>query len=686
MASKKSLSEKISIMQVADAKSGVVYTHPEGAMQWARADNPQFNWGTSDYKIVADLPSLLVNAADITLNYTDLANKLFCLERGQKLPNATEFAHLNLIDSKNKINENILASVNVNCASLDKEALGNTDFFKILSDATGGDPNVINSCITDIQNTARVALKENIYKATQQVINDTINNQINNLKQESELYTNEAPTPEELHLIVENMSDAIAAEYHDTPDLTIINKENGPIDCTFHKNVEEGSSLTVSYNLDKKTVGVVDPTIIRKPNGDIEYNITSVTMDDLNKAIEEATSGILLEIKATTIDPEEFEVAKSKLLEKMNVDIATAALKMYEQAQAYAQKLDDAMLIEFMSMYNAFMDKTTKAINAEAEARAKAIVDLKNQIDNEVSVKLSELETTINETIQPSIEAEAAARIKGDEDEASARSQAIVDLKNQIDNEVSVKLNALETDITNNIRPAIDAKLPLAGGTMSGDILIAHATTADMSSATTNPSISFAEIGSDGKMYQKVSLVYTDYDTYRSPAGLKVIGNGSDPDGTSSPAWFEVEGDIYANAVHNAVWNDLTDLILVPDDTPLEFGRCYITDGENYGFSSEYCQKGIIGIHSDTSGLSMGEIKGAHQLHIAVAGFVLAYVDKVYESGTPLTCGENGYLTEIKMEDKLKYPERIIGTFWKKEKESTWNDISVKGRHWIKVR
>lgn len=61
---------------------------------------------------------------------------------------------------------------------------------------------------------------------------------------------------------------------------------------------------------------------------------------------------------------------------------------------------------------------------------------------------------------------------------------------------------------------------------------------ATMTAASTNPKITFSENGT-----QPVHLIYTDYDTYRGPAGLKVIGDTSQ---TSSPAWFEVEGDIYA--------------------------------------------------------------------------------------------------------------------------------------------
>ncbi len=76
-------------------------------------------------------------------------------------------------------------------------------------------------------------------------------------------------------------------------------------------------------------------------------------------------------------------------------------------------------------------------------------------------------------------------------------------------------------------------------------------------------------------------------------------------------------------------------------------------------------------------------------MDVAVAGFVLAYVDKEYKPGTPLTCTENGYLTEIKREDKIEYPERIVATYWKSEPADEWGSnsrkVKVNGRKWVKV-
>lgn len=146
------------------------------------------------------------------------------------------------------------------------------------------------------------------------------------------------------------------------------------------------------------------------------------------------------------------------------------------------------------------------------------------------------------------------------------------------------------------------------------------------------------------------------------------------------------EGD----AVTGAVWNDLIDCLDVPEDDTLEPGYCYcMHEDGHYRKSEKYLDSRYIGIDSDTYSLAMGMEKDKRKLNAAVAGFVLAYVDKEYPTGTALTCTENGYLTEIKKEDKCYNPEMIIAKYWKNEEreEIVRKDKTVKvnGRKWVKV-
>ncbi len=154
---------------------------------------------------------------------------------------------------------------------------------------------------------------------------------------------------------------------------------------------------------------------------------------------------------------------------------------------------------------------------------------------------------------------------------------------------------------------------------------------------------------------------------------------------------FQVDNEqVLCSKVYGAVFNDLADAIPVGEGDVLEAGYCYGFDGEHYTKTSEYMQKSYIGIHSDTYGFKMGYEEGKEKLNVAVSGFVLAYVDKEYEVGTPLTCTEDGYLTEIELEDKIKYPERVVATYWKSEPNEEWGSedkkIKVKGRRWVKIK
>lgn len=70
--------------------------------------------------------------------------------------------------------------------------------------------------------------------------------------------------------------------------------------------------------------------------------------------------------------------------------------------------------------------------------------------------------------------------------------------------------------------------LPLAGGTVTGNIILKGSTNVDMTNANIHPRLRFDNSDSS----QTVSFIFTDYDSYRAPAGIKLVGNQGDE-------WFE---------------------------------------------------------------------------------------------------------------------------------------------------
>lgn len=108
----------------------------------------------------------------------------------------------------------------------------------------------------------------------------------------------------------------------------------------------------------------------------------------------------------------------------------------------------------------------------------------------------------------------------------------------------SVKINGATKTIAASGGAAVDLGnyLPLTGGTMSGNIILKGSTSSDMTyGGNIHPYIRFDNANSN----QNISLIFTDYDSYRSPAGIKLIGN-------QGGEWFEAP-NIYATNFYGAL-------------------------------------------------------------------------------------------------------------------------------------
>ena len=148
-------------------------------------------------------------------------------------------------------------------------------------------------------------------------------------------------------------------------------------------------------------------------------------------------------------------------------------------------------------------------------------------------------------------------------------------------------------------------------------------------------------------------------------------------------------GDFMAERVWNSVWNDYADFQFLGEKEFIP-GKVYYDTIEGARLCHERCQLAVMGIASDTFAHIVGTNPEENQVPIAVAGWVLAYVDQEYPCGTPLTNDKDGNLTEMTLQEKRDFPERMVATYKKKELKDNFGtrtkQISVNGRHWVKVK
>ena len=150
-----------------------------------------------------------------------------------------------------------------------------------------------------------------------------------------------------------------------------------------------------------------------------------------------------------------------------------------------------------------------------------------------------------------------------------------------------------------------------------------------------------------------------------------------------------VAGNIYANKVYGAVWNDYAEC-----RESNEFIDAGYVVKENGDDTLSLADGRLIygcSIVSDTFGFMIGETDKAHT-PIAVSGRVLAYPYENREVfrhniGCFVCSGPNGTVSLMDKEEVWNHPEAIIGQVSAVPDYEYWgNNVKVNGRVWIKVR
>ena len=148
-----------------------------------------------------------------------------------------------------------------------------------------------------------------------------------------------------------------------------------------------------------------------------------------------------------------------------------------------------------------------------------------------------------------------------------------------------------------------------------------------------------------------------------------------------------VDGNIRANAIYGAVWNDYAEY---RSSDPIEPGRTVCETGNGtLKLSTERLQPGA-NVVSDTFGFAIGETENC-KTPIAVSGRALVYTYEnrySYKAGDPVCAAPGGTVSKMSREEVMMYPDRIVGTVSEIPEYERWGtgNVEVKNRIWIKVK
>ena len=203
-----------------------------------------------------------------------------------------------------------------------------------------------------------------------------------------------------------------------------------------------------------------------------------------------------------------------------------------------------------------------------------------------------------------------------------------------------------------------EVTIPEGGGTVSGDYLPL----------------------AGGTVTGNVAITATTASTSTTTGALKVSGG------------VGVAGDVYANAVVGAVWNDYAETRRAySEDFKYMKPGCVVTEcpieNDTVRLTDKRLEK-IPMVITDTYGFLIGEKEG-DVVPVAVAGRVLVntYEDRSkFELGDAVCSGPNGTVSIMTYEELLTFPDRVLGYVSCIPDYDTWGEVKVNNRIWIKVK
>lgn len=258
-------------------------------------------------------------------------------------------------------------------------------------------------------------------------------------------------------------------------------------------------------------------------------------------------------------------------------------------------------------------------------------------------------------------------------------------------------LSAKQGQILNNkIDQLGTTYLPLAGGTMTGNLTLANNAaiwfnSTSMTQAAPSTTSCYEVVHWTDSSNKRIGAIGTT--SYTNGEMATHIQAQRQIDGKDYYNVFRIvltnTGDSYcaANKLYGAVWNDYAEYrsasIVAPG---------YVVREDKSGIMQLADDRLLPAceIISDTFGFAIGETDEC-KTPIAATGRVLAYPYEdrdSYELGDPVCSGPGGTVSKMSREEVRLYPERMLGYVSEIPSYKTWGsgNVEVNGRIWIRVK
>ena len=328
-----------------------------------------------------------------------------------------------------------------------------------------------------------------------------------------------------------------------------------------------------------------------------------------------------------------------------------------------------------------FMDEALRALITEVDNNNSKVVlkDLINNAEDEVLGILNIIR--LSQEQYNSLEAAGTLDPKAIYMTEADNGVNIDELKTYIDNADATTLNSAKTYSDNANATTLNSAKTYSDNANATTLNSAktysdNADTTTLNSAKTYSNNNFLKL-SGGTVTGVTTFTNTTASTSTTTGAVKISGG------------LGVAGNIYANKVYGAVWNDYAECRESNDF--IDAGYVVKENGDDTLSLADGRLIYGCSIVSDTFGFMIGETDKAHT-PIAVSGRVLAYPYENREVfrhniGCFVCSGPNGTVSLMDKEEVWNHPEAIIGQVSAVPDYEYWgNNVKVNGRVWIKVR